>query len=175
MAINVFIRQPFTEAAQREMGVVQGVLDLVQSLNGNPVTLESLTGLEAQSESTFRQNFEKETGLEYTPENFRNNRLELLARADAMIFIRTGLTESGAFEVAFNIYKGNKVPVFFAIWKKAPMRDTFLKDLEQELDVTYVEFEDPKELEASLRDFFEATEKKIFAAPSLKVEVGTSD
>jgi carbamoyl-phosphate synthase large subunit len=169
MAINLFIRQPFTEAAQKELGIVQGVLDVLTSLNGNPVTLESLTGLEAQSEGTFRQTFEKETGLDYTPENFRTNRLELLDRADAIIFIRTGLTESGAFEVAYNLYKGNKVPVFFAIWKKAPMRDTFLKDLENLLPVSYVEFDDPKELELPLREFLESTEKKLYSSASLSL------
>ena len=31
--------------------------------------------------------------------------------------IRTGLTESGAFELAYNIFGGKRVPVFFAIWR----------------------------------------------------------
>ena len=32
-----------------------------------------------------------------------------------MVIFRTGLSESTVFEVAYNIFKGNNIPIFYAI------------------------------------------------------------
>src|SRR5262249_30208791 len=112
--LRLFIRQPFTETDAREAAVIQGVLDVLQQLNGAPYALQFLTGHWAESSHTFRQRFEREAGQPFTPARFRETRLDLLNQADVMIVIRTGLSESGAFEVAYNIFGGKRVPVFFA-------------------------------------------------------------
>lgn len=52
MAIKLFIRQPFTETSERESSVIQGVIDVVQSLNGKPYALELMNGLKAQNQHT---------------------------------------------------------------------------------------------------------------------------
>jgi len=57
--------------------------------------------------------------------------LDLLDRADLMIVIRTGLSESTAFEVAYNIFGSKGVPVFFAIWDQATIKTTLLRDLDE--------------------------------------------
>ena len=61
---------------------------------------------------------------EFSAKNFRKYRLELLNKADLMIIIRTSLSESSAFELAYNIYEGRKSPVFFAIHESAPIKTT---------------------------------------------------
>ena len=79
--------------------------------------------------------------------------MDLLDRADLMIVIRTGLSESTAFEVAYNIFGGKGVPVFFAIWDQAPIRTTLLRDLDELVPVQYATFSKPEELKESLLSF----------------------
>lgn len=105
-AVRVFVRQPFTRTHARERMVVQGVLDVLRRLDGRPHRLHVLTGWRAESSQTFRARFELNTGLAFTPRNFRAARLEWLNQAEAMVVIRTGLSESGAFELAYNIFGG---------------------------------------------------------------------
>ena len=124
------------------------MLNILGSLN-----VDVLTGLEAQSQDTFRSAFEKTTGLPFTPGNFRARRLALLHAADAMVFIRTGLSESGAFEAAYNVYGGPLVPMFFAVWKHAPIKTTMLRDLDEFCTAEYVTFESPEELRPRLESF----------------------
>jgi carbamoyl-phosphate synthase large subunit len=154
--IRLFIRQPLTETSSREAAVIQGVLDVLQQINGSPYALQFLTGHQAQSRDTFRQQFEREAGQQFTPANFRETRLDLLNQADVMIVIRTGLSESGAFEVAYNIFGGKGVPVFFAIWDQAPIKTTLLRDLDELVPVRYVTFSSPAELRQPLLGFLSA-------------------
>jgi carbamoyl-phosphate synthase large subunit len=151
--IRLFIRQPLTETSPREAAIVQDVLDVLQQINGSPYELQFLTGHQAQSRETFRQQFESEAGQQFTPASFRETRLDLLNQADVMIVIRTGLSESGAFEVAYNIFGGKGVPVFFAVWDQAPIRTTLLRDLDELVPVRYVTFSNPEELRQPLLDF----------------------
>jgi carbamoyl-phosphate synthase large subunit len=154
--IRLFVRQPLTETNGRESAVIQGVLDLLRQINGSPYELQLLTGQQAQSGNTFRRQFERETGQKFTPRNFRRVRLELLDQADVMLVIRTGLSESGAFEVAYNIFGGQGLPIFFAVWEEAPIRTTLLRDLNELAPVRYVTFRNPDELKQPLLDFFGA-------------------
>ena len=147
--LPVFVRQPFTESGNTEMQVVQGVLDVMASL---PVQV--VTGLEAQSQNLFNDAFQKATGLEFTPSNFRRKRLQLLDSSDAMVFIRTSFSEGGAFEAAYNVSGGPAVPMFFAVWKGAPIKTTVLRDLDEFGVAQYVTFEHPDGLRSHLCDFF---------------------
>jgi carbamoyl-phosphate synthase large subunit len=158
--IRLFVRQSFTESGNTEKLIVQQVLNLLQSLNGNPYYLEITTGLAAQSQDTFRCNFESTTGLKFTPQNFRIVRLKLLEQADAMIIVRTGLSESGAFEIAYNVFAGKKVPMFFAVWQPSPIKTTMLRDLEDLCTVKYVIFENPNELKKPLSDFIDLVDSQ---------------
>jgi hypothetical protein len=153
--LRVFVRQPFTRTGERERAVIQGVVDLLHELDGQPHRLQLVTGDQAESSRTFRTRFELDTGLPFTPQNFRARRLALLNRADAMVVIRTGLSESGAFEVAYNIFGGSRAPVFLAIWKNAPIETTLLRELDELVPIRYVTFADPLELRASLLEFFD--------------------
>lgn len=146
--IQVFVRQPFTESGNIEKEIIQGVLDLLDSLD-----VDVTTGLEAQSQDTFRTSFENTTGMAFTPGNFRAVRLGLLRAAEAMVFIRTSLSESGAFEAAYNVYAGPRVPMFFAVWKHAPIKTTLLRDLDEFCIAEYVTFEEPEDLRLSLIRF----------------------
>ena len=151
--LRVFVRQPFTESGNSEQEVVQGVLDVLRKLDGKPCKLVAPTGFEAQSEGTFRKAYESTFGKAFTPQNFRSTRLANLRDADAMIIIRTGLSESGSFEIAYNIFGGRSVPMLFAIWEKAPIKTTLLRELQEIADATYVTFQSPEELEGPLREF----------------------
>jgi len=151
--LRLFIRQSFTECGWQEQQVVQSVLDVLQHLNGKPHPFDIVTGSAAHSRDNFRSVFQHETGLAFTPSNFRHHRLSLLRHADAMLVVRTGLSESGAFEVAYNLFKGKNVPMFFAIWRQSPIKTTLLRELHDLSTVVYVDFEHPEELRKPLRNF----------------------
>jgi hypothetical protein len=154
-SVRVFVRQPFTRTGARERAVVQGVLDLLQQLNGRPHHLQLLTGDQAESSLTFRARFQVDTGRLFTPRNFRDSRLELLNQAEAVVVIRTGISESGAFELAYNIFGGNRVPVFFAIGNEASLDTTLLRDLHDLVPARYVTFTDRMELAGPLSEFLD--------------------
>ena len=166
--IRTFVRQPFTESGEGERSIVQGVLDVLGTLNGQPGPVQLLTGTSAQSQDTFRQTFESESGLSFNPTNFRNARLNLLRSADAMVVVRTSLSESGAFEVAYNIFGGRRIPMFFAVWRPAPIKTTLLRDLEELCDTSYVAFDQPDELRPALMDFFNKIAPREAAASPVK-------
>jgi carbamoyl-phosphate synthase large subunit len=111
----------------------------------------SNTGL---SESTFREHFKQSQGLPFNAVNFRRYRLGQLRCADAFLYIRTAMSESGAFEIAYNVFVEPRAPIFFAVWKHSPIKTTLLRDLEEVCDVTYREFENPEELRGDLLHFF---------------------
>ena len=77
-----------------------------------------------------------------------------LRRADAFLYVRTAMSESGAFEVSYNVFAEPRAPMFFAVRKHAPIKTTLLRELEEVCDVTYREFEDPEELRGDLQHFF---------------------
>ncbi len=97
--------------------------------------------------------FEELTGQAFSPAAFRNYRLSLLDKTDAIIHIRTSLSESSAFEVAYNIFKGRKAPMFFCVWEKAPLKTTLLRDLEDLCPATYVNFAQAADLRTPISRF----------------------
>jgi hypothetical protein len=48
-----------------------------------------------------------------------------------MLVVRTGPSESAAFETAYNVFGGPRVPMLFALWKHAPAQAAMLRELEQ--------------------------------------------
>lgn len=152
--LKLFIRQPLTQSGDESKKIVEAVLQIVDEIGRNGVRFEYLTGNEPLSEQTFRQSFEQTQGLAFNPVNFRRYRLSQLRRAEAFLYIRTAMSESGAFEISYNVFAEPRAPMFFAVWKYAPIKTTLLRELEELCDVTYREFEHPEELRGDLHRFF---------------------
>jgi carbamoyl-phosphate synthase large subunit len=162
--LKLFTRQPLTQSGDESKKVVEGVLEIVDEIGRNEVSFEYLTGNTPQSNQTFRETFERSQGLPFNPRNFRRHRLSQLRRADAFLYVRTAMSESGAFEVCYNVFNEPRAPMFFAVWKHAPIKTTLLRELEEVCDVTYREFEDPEELRADLQRFFRKVAKSVATA-----------
>jgi carbamoyl-phosphate synthase large subunit len=163
--LKLFIRQPLTQSGDESKKIVEGVLQLVDEIGRNGVRFEYLTGNTPLSDQTFRKNFEQSQGLAFNPVNFRRYRLSQLRRADAFLYVRTAMSESGAFEVSYNVFAEPRAPMFFAVWKHAPIKTTLLRELEEVCDVTYREFEDPEELRRDLQHFFHRIANATTSAP----------
>jgi len=166
--LRLFVRQPFTESGETQQGVVASVLERVRALDGLPQRFGYLTGCQAESADTFRASFERETSRVFSPETFRAHRLRQLDQADVFVNIRAGMSESSAFELSYHVFRGACTPILFLVWKQAPIKTTLLKDLGSLCDVTYLEFDDPAELDAPLADFFRSCERgRRSARPAL--------
>jgi carbamoyl-phosphate synthase large subunit len=152
--LKVFIRQPFTESDLRQQRMISDVMHVIDSANGAPYAFDYLTGTQAESANTFKQSFEREQNMLFTPRNFRDHRLGLLDQADVMINIRVGMSESSAFELSYHIFKGRCTPVLFLVWKGAPIKTTLIRELEDLVDVTYIEFDEVEDLRAGIHQFF---------------------
>lgn len=59
----------------------------------------------------------------------------------------------GAFEVAYGIYGGRRIPMLFAVWDEAAIKTTLLRDLDDLAKVRYVRFSDPLSVAASSHAF----------------------
>ena len=156
VTIKLFVRQSFTQAGFAEQTIVQEVLDMISTLPANPIIV---TGETAQNAESFRKQFETTTGKPFTPRDFRDERLKLLNSADAMIVIRTGLSESSAFEIAYNVYGGPRLPMFFAVWEQAPIKTTLLQELDDLCDVRYHSFSQVSALREPLSNFLRSLPK----------------
>ncbi len=154
MAIRVFVRQPLTQTTGREARVVQAALDGIGGLTAyRRYALDLLTGTKAHDSESFREAFASDSGGAFAPRRFRETRLKLLSAADVMLVVRTGLSESGAFEVAYNIYGGRRIPMLFAVWDEAEIKTTLLRDLDDLAQVRYVRFSDPADVAAAFARF----------------------
>ena len=128
--VKLFIRQGFTESNGDDQLKLQSALDSVSNYRTAEKTFTLLTGNHAETKDSFKINFTKNHGKAFTPNNFREYRLDTLNDADAMIIFRTGLSESTVFEVAYNIFQGKKVPIFYAIEPGCEMKTTLLRELD---------------------------------------------
>jgi hypothetical protein len=160
-SIPVFVLQPHTRADLRQQLIVQAVLDLLPRCG--PV--EILTGRTARSAASFRAAFEHETGEPFSPGAFRRHRLALLDRAEVMVVLRTGPSESGAFELARNVF-GRRIPVFMAVHDSAPLATTLLQELDELCPVRYAAFDQAEELLEPLSDFLAVHAPGTTAVPS---------
>jgi carbamoyl-phosphate synthase large subunit len=153
--LKLFVRQPFTESGEAEQALIASVLERIADHDGNPHSFHYLTGRKAENAQTFRASFKAECGHDFTPQRFRQHRLDLLSQADAFVNIRVGMSESSAFELAYHVFRGACTPVLFLVWKHAPIKTTLLKDLDHLCDVTYLEFEEADDLRDGIGDFFQ--------------------
>src|SRR2546423_4424691 len=159
--LRAFVRQPLTRAGSKDAHLVQGVLDELTAAG-----VEVLTGSVAQTAESFRSAFEAATGAVFTPSAFRAWRLGLLTRAHMMVIVRTELSESGAFEIAYNSVVTRR-PMFFAVHAGMPITTTLLQDLEPLCPTTYVTFEDPNEVAEPLGRFLVRTRQPLPASATL--------
>ncbi|MGW2873672.1 MULTISPECIES: hypothetical protein [Kitasatospora] len=158
--LRLFVRQPLTRSGPGDRDVVQSVVDLATDpgVASGPVTL--LPYPAAQHAGTFKEAFTEETGLAFTPAAFRAWRLGLLDSAHAMLVVRTELSESGAYEVAYNVHAGPRLPVFFAVHASCPIRTTLLQDLAPLVDARYHSFTRAGELAGPLHSFLVAARRR---------------
>jgi carbamoyl-phosphate synthase large subunit len=155
--LNLFIRQSYTEAGEDELSIIQEIIRLVADMQLSSREISLLTGNRGYCKDTFKTAFEQYSGQIFTPHNFRAYRFKLLNQADKIIIIRTGLSESSAFEICYNIFKGCRAPIFFAIHEKFPIKTTLLQELDQLVPTTYYTFTDPVELQEPLLEFLETS------------------
>lgn len=153
--LRLFIRQPFTESGETQQRLVEQILQIIDTANDSRCPFNYLTGTGAESADTFRESFERDRHLPFTPKNFRDYRLKLLDQADVLINIRVGMSESSAFELSYHIFKGRCSPILFLVWKHAPIKTTLIRELDDLCEVTYLEFEHPDELRAGIHGFFQ--------------------
>ena len=151
--IDILLRQPLTQSSEAEAELVAQCISEIERFDGHFARFHFLGGARAQCDASFRENFERSIGAPFTPRNFRTHRLSMIRNADAFINLRTAMSESTAFEVAYNLFSGAAIPMFFAVWRKAPIRTTLIRDLQDLGDVTYVEFDKPRELRRPLWAF----------------------
>lgn len=160
--VKLFVRQGFTESSEEQRHKLQGALDALTNYKArNGRKLDLLTGTEAQAKDTFKVSFENKQGVAFTPRNFRSHRIRLLNQADAMVIFRTGLSESTVFEVAYNIMRGNNVPIFFAIEPGSEIKTTLLRELDgyKDANVVYKTIEGGISNIATDPDFVEFVDK----------------
>jgi carbamoyl-phosphate synthase large subunit len=150
---KVFIRQSFTEAGEEEQKIVQGVIDLVRDYENENFKIDLVTGGRALNKTTFKADFESQNNLPFTASNFRNHRLKLLHDSDIFIVVRTGMSESTAFEIAYNLYGGKGIPILYLINENSPINTTLLRELENEIDITYYTFNGVEDLGKVVENF----------------------
>lgn len=152
--INIFFRQPFTETSEYEEKIIGDAFEVIKSIQQEGVNFKIVTGEKALNRENFKSEWEKLTGHIFSPPAFRDYRISLLNKSDVFINIRTGMSESSAFEMAYNVYN-NKIPMFIAIWDKAPIKTTMLRDLDDLCYVEYFSFSDPEELYLPVKKFIQ--------------------
>tara|TARA_A100001011_G_C13923979_1_gene680324 strand:- start:69 stop:578 length:510 start_codon:yes stop_codon:yes gene_type:complete len=156
--LNIFLRQGFTETSSEIGSIVSDCFKLVRT-STDKLTKEKgidfnfLTSTKAETSESFKKSFTESTGLEFTAKNFRDYRLKQIDETDLMIIFRTSLSESSAFELAYNIFSERRAPVFFAIHESAPIKTTLIRELESELDINYIQFSKPEELSIPIHKF----------------------
>ena len=160
--LQIYLRQGFTNSSPEGCKIVQSVIDILndEETVGLPVRLLTGVGPSAAGREDFRLSYERFSGKPFTPKNFREERLKIIDRADGMVIVRTCLSESTAFEIAYNVYSGRRSPIFFAIHKSAPITTTLLRDLDDLLLVRYVTFTKTTELSEPLTNFLQDVAKK---------------
>lgn len=148
--MKLFVRQSFTQADKSQQKTIQKILDMIKR-DFQDIIL--LTGKKAEKSDSFQNCFEKTTGTRFAPKAFRKYRLSLIDQCDAFLFIRTSMSESGSFELSYNLHSNTPKPVFYAHWSKAPIKTTLLRELGDDYPVVYSEFKKAKDIQPDFRNF----------------------
>lgn len=160
--IKVFLRQSFTESDEQQQVLIQKIIDKVAGYKSERSEVSIVNGNKAHNKDTFKQSFESNCGLAFTPANFRKMRLDLLSKSDLFIIVRTSMSESSAFEVAYNIFKAKNIPMLFLISESAPIKTTLIRELHDLSDATYFTFDkvdDNPLLDKTIEEFIAKKEK----------------
>jgi hypothetical protein len=79
--------------------------------------------------------------------------VEQVEAAGAMVVIRTGVSESAAFQIAHNAFGGPRLPMFFALWKQAPAAPPEWRELGRLCRIGQGKFDRPQQVRGSLAMF----------------------
>jgi hypothetical protein len=161
--LQLFVRQPLTRSHAGDREIVQSVVNIAchPAVAGGPISF--LPYESAQHAGTFRDTFTATTGQAFTPSAFRAWRLSQIDDAHAMLVVRTELSESGAYEIAYNIHAGPRVPIFFAVHSSCSIETTLLQELDDLVDAHYHVFTEPTELVQPLQRFLASCRRRVAA------------
>jgi hypothetical protein len=138
--IRLFVRQPFTETSSKNE-----ILKIMGILNGyKKHSMEILPYNNPGESGDFKKIFETNTNIKFTPENFRNYRLDNIRKSNSMFIIRNNMSESTAFELGYIYSKYPNLPIFFAINNKTPIKTTLIQDLHP--NVQYCNYDNPDDI-----------------------------
>lgn len=147
---TVAFRQPLTESNASMTDTIQKVMDALKLTGAHLVFGDS-----DKSGDTFKEDFTKTTGLPFSPEAFREVRLNAIASADLFVFLRLKdvLSESGSFETGY-IYRAHQEglpvpPVLILQERGSDIKTTLLRNME---NASYLKF-DPNNISSFLVDF----------------------
>ena len=147
--IRLFLRQPFTETTSKN-----DLIKIMSSLNNyTKYPLDILPYKSVGESKDFNTVFEDTTHIKFTPENFRNFRLDNIRKSNSMLVIRNNMSESTAFELGYIYSKFPALPIFFAIDKKYPIKTTLLKDIHP--NIIYYTYSKPEDITADLYNWLD--------------------
>lgn len=150
--MKLLVKQNVGEINNEHLKIVSNVVTFLQ---GNIPDLEFLPVHLDEDLENYQDAFQKQTGIVFTPANYRHYRLRLLSVVDAILFIHTSSNDSDAYELSSNLSSINPKPVFFAVWRGAPLKSPLMKELDLDYPVTYCQFSHPKELLEGFKTFLE--------------------
>jgi carbamoyl-phosphate synthase large subunit len=153
--IKLFVRQGFTQSNEAIRNKIQLSLDNLSRMKLEDRYVSLSTGYDAESRNTFKINYEILEKREFNPTNFRESRLSKMSESNAFLILRTGMSESTVFEIAYNILKGKNIPIFVAIDGDKEIKTTLIRDLDgfENANVTYKNIESGIENLADDPDF----------------------
>jgi hypothetical protein len=70
--------------------------------------------------------------------------------------------------MAYHIFAGRRTPMLFLVWRKAPIKTTLLREMQDLCEVSYLEFDHADELAEGVREFF----GRLAAAPGAQRSEG---
>jgi len=154
--MKLLVKQNVGDVNTDHLKIVSNVVTFLQS---NLPDLEFLPFELNDELDDYQVSFQKQTGIVFTPANYRHYRLRLLSAVDAMLYIHTSANDSDAYELSYNLSSVNPKPVFFAVWRGAPIKSPLLKELDQDYPVTYCQFSRPQELLEGFKQFLNHYQK----------------
>ncbi|QUM82187.1 hypothetical protein HWV01_18810 [Moritella sp. 5] len=156
--MKLLVKQDVGDIHKDHLKILDNVITFLQhNIDG----LEFLPfNLDAE-QGDYQQAFQRQTGIIFTPANYRHYRLRLLSVVDALLYIHTSSNDSDAYELSYNLSSIHPKPVFFAVWRGAPIKSPLLKELDQDYPVTYCQFSHPRELLEGFKRFLQEHGKDV--------------
>ncbi|MDX2320755.1 MAG: hypothetical protein QNK26_09195 [Moritella sp.] len=148
--MKLLVKQDVGDIHKDHLKILDNVITFLQH---NISDLEFLPFNLSEEQDDYKQAFQRQTGIIFTPANYRHYRLRLLSVVDALLYIHTSSNDSDAYELSYNLSSIHPKPVFFAVWRGAPIKSPLLKELDQDYPVTYCQFSHPRELLEGFKHF----------------------